>query len=66
MQEAVDLGPHRSAMSDNAIAHFEAEVAEKVKSRQAKLVAWTSIKDNPPTKLKISPIAAIPHKSKQF
>jgi hypothetical protein len=46
-------------MSDDAIAHFEAEVAEKVKSGQAKLVAWTSIKDNPPTKLKISPITAI-------
>ncbi len=59
MQEAVDRGPHRSAMSDDAIAHFEAEVAEKVKSGQAKLVAWTSIKDNPPTKLKISPITAI-------
>jgi len=29
-------------------------------------VAWDSIKDNPPAELKISPIAAIPHKSKQF
>jgi hypothetical protein len=64
MQEAVDRGPHRSAMSADAIAHFEAEVAEKVKSGQAKLVAWESIEDNPPTELKISPIAAIPHKSK--
>jgi len=27
---------------------------------------WDSIKDNPPVELKISPIAAIPHKSKQF
>ncbi len=66
MQEVVDRGPHRSTMSANAIAHFEVEVAEKVKSGQAKLVAWESIKDNPPTELKISPIAAIPHKSKQF
>jgi hypothetical protein len=66
MQEAVDHGPHCSAMSNNAIAHFGVEVAEKVRSGQAKLVAWESIKDNPPTKLKISPIAAIPHKSKQF
>ena len=53
-------------MSTDAIAHFAAEVAEKVKSGQAKLVAWESIKDNPPTELKISPITAIPHKSKQF
>jgi len=27
---------------------------------------WDSIKDDPPSELKISPIAAIPHKSKQF
>ncbi len=27
---------------------------------------WNSIKDNPPKELKISPIAAIPHKSKDY
>jgi hypothetical protein len=53
-------------MSDEAIAHFKVEVKEKVKMGHAKLVAWDSIKDNPPAELKISPIAAIPHKSKQF
>jgi hypothetical protein len=53
-------------MSDDAIAHFKAEVKEKVKMGQAKLVAWDSIKDNPTAELKISPISAIPHKSKQF
>ena len=66
MQAAVDRGPHWSALTNNAIAHFRAEVDKKVKSRQAKLVAWDSIKDNPLVELKISPIAAIPHKSKQF
>jgi hypothetical protein len=66
MQEAVDPGSHHLAMYDEAIAHFGAEVMEKVKSGQAKLVTWESIKDNPPTELKISPIRAIPHKSKQF
>jgi hypothetical protein len=66
MQAAVDRGPHRSALTDDAIAHFRHEVDNKVKSGQAKLVAWDSIKDNPPAELKISPIAAIPHKSKQF
>ncbi len=54
MQQAVDRGPHRSAMSDEAIAHFKAEVKEKVKMGQTKLVAWDSIKDNPPAELKIS------------
>ena len=66
MQEAVDRGPHQSALSDEAIAHFCAEVDDKIKSGQARLVAWESIKDDPPSELKISPIAAIPHKSKQF
>jgi hypothetical protein len=66
MQAAVDRGPHRSALTDDAIAHFRNEVDEKVKRGQAKLVAWYFIKDNPPAELKISPKAAIPHKSKQF
>jgi hypothetical protein len=62
MQAAVYRGPHRPALTDNATAHFRAEVDKKVKSGQAKLVAWDSIKDNPLTELKISPIAAISHK----
>jgi hypothetical protein len=33
---------------------------------QAKLVLWDDINDNPSPQLKISPIAAIPHKSKAF
>jgi hypothetical protein len=48
MQAAIKRGPHRSALSDEAIAHFKAEVDKKVRIGQAKLVAWDSIKDNPP------------------
>ena len=66
MQEAVDRGPHQSALSDEAIAHFRAEIDEKIENGQARLILWDSIKDDPPVELKISPIAAIPHKSKQF
>jgi hypothetical protein len=66
MQEAIERGPHRSALSDEGIAHFKAEVDEKVAMGQAKVVEWELIKDDPPGYLKISPIAAIPHKSKQF
>jgi hypothetical protein len=39
---------------------------EKVCTKQAQLVQWEDIKDNPPKELKISLIAAIPHKSKDF
>ncbi len=66
MQVAVDQGSHCLALSDDAIVHFRAEVDKKGKSWQAKLVAWDSIKDNPPAELSISPIAAIPHRSKLF
>jgi hypothetical protein len=42
------------------------EAVEKVNARQSRIVEWDSIKDNPPNQLKISPIAAIPHKSRGF
>jgi len=67
MWEAVARGPHQSSRSTEALAHFTAESAEKVRVGQAKLVLWDDIKGNPPPQLKISPIAAmIPHKSKAF
>ena len=66
MLEAVARGPHRSAISPKAIDHFKEEAAEKVRTNQARLVLWDDIKDNPPKELKISPIAAIPHKLKDF
>ena len=64
--EAVERGPHRSALSDDALQHFANEAVEKVNAGQSRIVEWNSIKDNPPTQLKISPIAAIPHKSRGF
>ena len=41
-------------------------VVAKEKKGQCKVVLWGSIKDTPPEKLKISPIAMIPHKSRIF
>jgi hypothetical protein len=64
--EAVKQGPHQSALMPEAIAHFAEEAAEKVHTNQTRIMAWDDIKDNPPRELKISPIAAIPHKSKAF
>ncbi len=66
MWEAVVRGPHCSALSPEAIAHFAAKAAEKVQKNQARLVRWDAIKDNPLKELKISTIVAIPHKSKDF
>ena len=45
---------------------LQREVQEKVKSGQARLVAWDDIKRSPPQQLKVSPIAMIPHKSRGF
>jgi hypothetical protein len=64
MWEAVERGPHRSALSSEALQHFADETREKVNAGQAKIVNWDDIKDNPPPQLKVSPIAAIPHKSR--
>ena len=54
------------AMTPDAIAHFAEEARKKVQTNQARVVEWDMIKDNPPQELKISPIAAIPHKSKAY
>jgi hypothetical protein len=64
--EAVARGPHCLALSPEGIAHFAAKAAERVQTKQACLVEWDSIKDNPPKELKILPIEAIPHKSMDF
>ena len=66
MWEAVEWGPHRSATSPEALQHFAEEIKKKIQATQACLVPWEDIKHNPPPQLKISPIAAIPHKSKAF
>jgi hypothetical protein len=66
MQAAIDRGPHISAMDPDAMKQLATEVNEKVKKGQAKLVLWDDIKNDPPPELKISPIAMIPHKSRQF
>ena len=66
MQEAIDKGPHVSALVPEAMEQLAKEVAAKEKKGQCRLVPWDSIKDNPPSELKVSPIAMIPHKSRLF
>ena len=63
---AVMRGPHESALSEEAIAHFTAETREKVASNQASLVNYKIFKGDFPTKMKVSPNATTPHKSKAF
>jgi hypothetical protein len=64
MREAVERGPHKQALSRDALQHFAKEVAENVAVGQATVVNWDSIKDNPPTQLYISPVSVITHKNR--
>jgi len=66
MQSAIDRGPHRSALAPDAIVQHTLELQEKIEKGQARVVSWDDIKDNPPAKLKISPLAMIPHKSRKY
>jgi hypothetical protein len=66
VEAAIKHGAHPSALLPEAAAQLHAETLEKVNQGYARLVLWDNIKDNPPKNLKISPIAAIPHKSRGF
>ena len=59
-------GPHISAKSKAVIRFLWRKTADKVKNGYARVVKWGSIKNNIPATLKISPVAMVPHKSKQF
>ena len=63
---AVIRGPHHSDLEEESIAHFPDEAKGKVASNQSRLMCYKTFKGDLPTKMKVSPIAAIPHKSKLF
>ena len=69
-QEYIELmlqyGPHRSALEKKAVRQLCQETADKITHKYARMVKWGDIKTNIPTKLKISPVAMIPHKSKPY
>ena len=59
-------GPHVSANSQAAIKQLRVETKQKISNEYARVVKWKDIKNNIPNKLKISPVAMIPHKSKKY
>ena len=58
--------PQKSALADNLILHLATEAKVKVVSKPAYLVLYEDINGNIPKQMKVSPIAAIPHKYKAF
>jgi len=63
---AANRGAHPSAKTAHAAACLRAEALEKVNQGFAKLVLWSELLKNPPPNLKISPLAAVPHKSRDY
>ena len=61
---AVEYGNHTSAEVETARIQFRAEAVEKEKLGQCRIVNWDDIKDNPPEEMKVSPLSAVPHKSR--
>jgi len=66
LEAAVQRGPHISAKSEEAARCLREEAMEKVAQGEAEVIKWDDIKANPHPKLKISPLAAVPHKSRLF
>ena len=66
MEAAIAKGTHESAENPQAAKHCWAEAKAKAKIGQVWLVKWSDIKHDPPVKLKTSPIATAPHKSRSF
>lgn len=66
LEAAVQHGAHPSAQQPDAAAALRRETLEKVQQGFARLIPWRILKKLLPKLLKISPIAAIPHKSRAF
>ena len=66
LENAVQHGAHPSAQDPIAAQALLTETLKKVKEGFATIVPWRLLKEHLPATLKISPIAAIPHKSRMF
>ena len=70
LDQAVAYGAHPSAETPEAAQALRAEALEKVQQKFAKLVPWKQLRrhilEGRKKHTKISPIAAIPHKSRLF
>ena len=63
---AIKNGACPSAQDPKAAQCCRDEALQKVKEGHCRLIRWGDIKDNLPSNLKVSPIAAIPHKSRDY
>ena len=66
LMAALAYGAHPSAKFPEALKCLIAEAETKVANGFATIVTWRDIKDRLPKKIKLSPVAMIPHKSRAF
>ena len=66
MEAAIQKGPHQSAQSTKANNAPQIEALERIAKGSCQGVKLKDMQDNSPLKLKISPIVAIPQKSRLF
>jgi hypothetical protein len=66
LEAAILNGALASANIPEAAAACKKEALEGVKEYSCRLVNWIDIKDNFPANLKISPLAAVPHKFRKY
>jgi hypothetical protein len=66
LEAAIRNGAHASANVPEAAEACKKEALERVKEGLCRLVNWDDIKNDFPKNLKISPLAAVPHKSRVY
>jgi hypothetical protein len=66
VEDLINRGSHKSAYDKDAIKQLRTETQEKIEQSYARVLSYGEIKKNFPKRLKISPAAMIPHKSKKF
>ncbi|MEM7495148.1 MAG: hypothetical protein AAF471_03235 [Myxococcota bacterium] len=66
IRQAVRRGNHPTAQAPAAAAALRAETLEKVEEGFGYVLQWDKIAHAPPPELKVSPLGAIPHKSRAY
>jgi hypothetical protein len=62
---AIYQGPHKSALTPEAMALIEEDVAYQVRAGYAQIVEWDWLKKNMPSQLKVSPLAVVPQQNRR-
>jgi hypothetical protein len=66
IEAAIAKEAHASAKAPGAADACRAEALERVAAGSCRLIIWIDIHDDIPPNLKVSPIAAVPHKSRLY